>query len=77
MVVPRGRAARLLAGLLRFVGLWAGISGAYAVMGGGTCPCCGNPGCPVGIAGIYGAVGSLIIDYGRRWLAAIRNRIGR
>ena len=78
-VVPRGRAARLLAGLLRFFGLWAGISGAYAVMGGGACPCCGNPGCPVGIgiAGIFGALGSLIINYGRRGFAAIRSRIKR
>ena len=78
-VVPRGRATRLLAGLLRFFGLWAGISGAYAAMGGGTCPCCGNPGCPVGIgiAGIVGAVGSLIINHGRRGFAVIRSRIRR
>jgi len=78
-VVPRGRAARLLVGLLRFFGLWAGISGAYATMGGGACPCCGNPGCPVGIggAGIVGALGSLLINYGRRGLAAVRNRIRR
>jgi hypothetical protein len=79
MVEPRGHAARLLAGGLRFFGLWAGISGAYTVMGGGTCPCCGNPGCPVGlgVAGIFGALGSLIINYGRRWFAAIRNHAKR
>ncbi|MEO0086131.1 MAG: hypothetical protein ABIK37_05815 [candidate division WOR-3 bacterium] len=78
-VVPRGRAARVLANLLRFIGLWAGISAAYAAMGGGACPCCGNPGCPVGIgvAGIVGALGSLIINYGRRWFATIRTRLGR
>lgn len=78
-VVPSGRAARVLANLLRFLGLWAGISGAYAVVGGGACPCCGNPGCPVGIgiAGIFGALGSLIINYGRRWLAVIRSRTRR
>ncbi len=76
-IVPRGRAARILAGLLRFFGLWAGISGAYAVMGGGACPCCGNPGCPVGLgaAAILGAIGSILINYGRRGLAAIRSRI--
>ena len=76
-VVPRGRAAQVLAGLLRFFGLWAGISGAYAVMGGGTCPCCGNPGCPVGvgIAGIFGAFGSLLITQGRHLLTGIRRRL--
>jgi hypothetical protein len=75
MVVPRGRAARILAGLLRFFGLWAGISGAYAVMGGGACPCCGNPGCPVGLgaAAILGASGSFIIVKGRGFLARLRN----
>lgn len=74
-VVPRGRAARILAGLLRFFGLWAGISGAYAVMGGGACPCCGNPGCPVGLgaAAILGALGSFIIVKGRGLLARLRN----
>ncbi|MEO0086257.1 MAG: hypothetical protein ABIK37_06455 [candidate division WOR-3 bacterium] len=74
-VVPRGRAARVLANLLRFAGLWAGISGVYAAVGGGACPCCGNPGCPVGIglAGIVGAIGSLIINHGRRWLDVIRD----
>ncbi len=78
-VVPGSRAARVLANLLRFLGLWAGISAAYAAMGGGTCPCCGNPGCPVGIgvAGIFGALGSLIINYGHRGFTAVRNRIGR
>lgn len=78
-VVPSGRAARVLANLLRFFGLWAGISGAYAAVGGGACPCCGNPGCPVGIgiAGIFGALGSLIINYGRRGFAIIRSRIKR
>jgi hypothetical protein len=77
-IAPRGRAARLLAGLLRFFGLWAGISGAYAMMGG-TCPCCGNPGCPVGlgVAAILGALGSLIINYGRRWFTAVRSHMWR
>ena len=75
-VVPRGRAAQLLAGLLRFFGLWAAISGAYAVMGG-TCPFCGSPACPVGlgVAGIFGALGSLILTQGRHLLAVIRDRL--
>lgn len=78
-VVPRGRAASVIANLFRFFGLWGSISAAYAAMGGGACPCCGNPGCPVGIgvAGIVGALGSLIINYGRRGFTAVRNRIGR
>lgn len=70
--VPRGRAAQVFASLLRFFGLWAGISAAYAAMGDRACPCCGNPGCPVGIgtAGIFGALGSVIVNYGRRWFGA-------
>jgi len=75
-VVPRGRAARLLAGLLRFFGLWAAISGAYAMIGG-TCPFCGNPSCPVGlgVAGIFGVLGSLILTQGRHLSTAIRRRL--
>jgi hypothetical protein len=76
MVEPSGRAARLLARLLRFFGLWVGISGTYAVMCG-TCPFCGRPGCPVGlgVAGIFGALGSLILTQGRYLFAAIRGRL--
>lgn len=75
-VVPRGRAASVIASLLRFFGLWAGIAGAYAAMGGGACPCCGNPNCPVGIgvAGIFGAIGSLIILKGRNLIARLRRK---
>jgi hypothetical protein len=79
-VVPRGVAARGLAALLRFFGLWAGISGAYAVMGG-TCPCCGRVGCPVGIgaAAVLGGLGSLFVFKGRAlltrlWLSLRRGR---
>ena len=66
----------MLAGLLRFSGLWVGISGTYAVMCG-TCPFCGRPGCPVGIgvAGMFGALGSLILTQGRHLYAAIRRRL--
>ena len=75
-IEPRGRAARMLAGLLRFFGLWVGISGTYAVMCG-TCPFCGRPGCPVGIgvAGIFGALGSVILTKGSHLFAAIRGRL--
>jgi hypothetical protein len=75
-IEPRGRAARLLAGWLRFFGLWAGISGTYALMCG-TCPFCGRPGCPVGlgVAGIFGASGSLLLTQGRHVLAVIRRRL--
>jgi hypothetical protein len=75
-VEPRGRAARLLAGLLRFFGLWAAITGAYAVMGG-TCPFCGNSACPVGLgfAGILGALGSLVLTQGRRLFTSVRRAL--
>ena len=76
--VPRGRFARVLAGLLRFLGLWVGISGTYA-MAGATCPCCGKPGCPVGWGGaaILGALGSLIVLKGRALLTRLRRSLGR
>jgi len=38
----------ILPGVLRFLGLWAGISGGYLTMGS-TCPCCGRPGLNAGI----------------------------
>jgi len=68
-------APRLLAGLLRFFVLRAGISGAYALMCG-TCPFCGRPGCPVGlgVAGIFGAFGSLVLTQGRHLLTVIRRK---
>ena len=66
----------MLAGMLRFSGLWVGISGTYAVMCG-TCPFCGRPGCPVGIgvAGMFGALGSVILTQGRNLYVAIRDRL--
>jgi len=74
-IIPRGQAARMLAGLLRFFGAWAAITGAYAMFGG-TCPFCGNPSCPVGIgvAGIFGALGSIILTQGRHIWAVIRGK---
>ena len=66
----------MLAGLLRFSGLWVGISGTCAVMCG-TCPFCGRPGCPVGIgvAVMFGALGSVILTQGRNLYVAIRGRL--
>ncbi|MEN9979414.1 MAG: hypothetical protein ABIK38_03600 [candidate division WOR-3 bacterium] len=51
-----------LPGILRLLGFWAGITGGYATFGS-TCPCCGRPGCPVGlgIAALFGALGSVLI----------------
>jgi len=74
-VTPRDRSAAVLAGILRFLGLWAGVSGAYLAVGG-TCPCCGRPGCPVGIgsAAILGALGSLTVLKGRALLARLRRK---
>ncbi len=59
--------------ILRFFGLWAGITGGYATVGS-TCPCCGRPGCPVnfGIATIFGAIGASLV-LGRRILFSLTN----
>ncbi|MEO0026428.1 MAG: hypothetical protein ABIK54_06685 [candidate division WOR-3 bacterium] len=58
MKTPR----HLLPQVLRLFGLWAGITGGYVTIGS-TCPCCGKPGCSVGlsIAAIFGALGSVLI----------------
>ena len=76
--VPRGRVAHALAGLLRFSRHWAAISAVYVTFGS-ACSSYGHPDFPVniGIVGIFGVLGALTVNYGRRWLAAIRNRIGR
>ncbi|MEO0080061.1 MAG: hypothetical protein ABIK44_05240 [candidate division WOR-3 bacterium] len=73
MKAPKHR--HILPGVLRFFGLWAGISGGYATIGS-TCPCCGRPACPVGlgIAALFGALGSFIINYGRRWGVSLFKR---
>jgi len=44
--------------LLRLFGAWLGFSGLY-LLTGGSCPCCGRPDCPVGMAGA-GVVGGLV-----------------
>ena len=76
--VPRGRFARALAGLLRFLGFWVGITGLYA-MSGAPCPCCGKPTCPVGWSGaaILGALGSLIVLKGRLVVSALHAALNR
>jgi hypothetical protein len=77
-VVPRGRAARALAGLLRFSRHWATISAAYVAFGS-ACSSYGRYDFPVniGIVGILGVVGALTVNYGRRWLATIKTRLRR
>ncbi|MEO0010404.1 MAG: hypothetical protein ABIK51_07825 [candidate division WOR-3 bacterium] len=66
MKTPR----HLLPQVLRLFGLWAGITGGYATFGS-TCPCCGSRGCPVGlgIAAVFGALGSFFLLKGRTRLA--------
>jgi len=63
----------ILPGVLRFIGLWAGLSGGYLTMGS-TCPCCGRPGCPVGLslAVLLGAFGSALINFGRNIISLFR-----
>lgn len=78
---PRLRPPRLLPGLLRFFGFWAGFTGLYMVSVT-ACPCCGARTCPVGwtTAAALGAVGSLIILKGRAVIGLLRkarNRAGR
>ncbi len=71
--IPRSRAVRVLAGLLRFSRHWAAISAAYLAFGS-ACSSYGRPDFPVsiGIVGILGVLGALILNHGRRWLAVIR-----
>jgi len=58
------------------LGLWAGLSGGYLTMGS-TCPCCSRPGCPVGlgIAALFGALGSALVNFGRNWLGRLQRWI--
>jgi len=44
--------------ILQFFGLWGGAAAMYAGTSA-ACPCCGQPGCPVGIAGA-GFVGLVV-----------------
>jgi hypothetical protein len=52
----------IFANAARFCGLWFGVSALY-IGTGGTCPCCGQQGCPAGIAGagFLGAVLSAVV----------------
>lgn len=53
--------------IFQFFGLWGGAAAMYAGTGA-ACPCCGQPGCPVGIAGagVVGLVVAGIIQLFRR-----------
>jgi hypothetical protein len=67
----------ILPGVLRFFGLWAGFTGSYQALGS-TCPCCSRPGCPVGlgIAALFGALGSFFVLKGKAILSRLRlNRV--
>lgn len=66
------RKNRLFGGILRFAGWWLGFAGVYAMAG--SCPCCGQVGCPVGAsgAGIVGGLMALGIQNGaafRQWVS--------
>ncbi|MGB9742504.1 MAG: hypothetical protein ACP5JB_03965 [candidate division WOR-3 bacterium] len=76
MKTPNHR--HILHGVLRLLGLWAGLTGGYQTMGS-TCPCCGRPGCPVGlgIAALFGLVGSALILKGKTILTGIGLRLNR
>jgi len=61
--------------LWRFLGFWMGISGLYA--SSTVCPCCGQVGCPVGLAaaGVLGGGLAFILTYARRIWNRIRDRL--
>lgn len=62
----------LLKKLIRFVGTWLGFTGLYGLTGG-TCPCCGQPTCPVGLAGA-GFVGGILAMILHLWRLARQPR---
>ncbi len=74
----KGRVARGLVAVLRFLGLWTGISGIYA-RAGATCPFCGQPGCPVGLgaAASVGLLGSFFVLKGRKLAARAWDTVRR
>ena len=70
---PTPRAQKSFAGvILRFSGWAVGFAGLFAM--GGTCPFCGQQGCPVGTAsaGIVGLTFASLIQWGKRCFSAIR-----
>jgi hypothetical protein len=67
------RAHKSFAGvILRFSGWAAGFAGLFAM--GGTCPFCGQQGCPVGTAsaGIVGLTFASLMQWGKRGFSAIK-----
>jgi hypothetical protein len=67
------RAHKSFAGVIfRFSGWAVGFAGLFAM--GGTCPFCGQQGCPVGTAsaGIIGLTFASLIQWGKRGLSPIR-----
>jgi hypothetical protein len=70
-----GKRKLLLGRLLRFFGWWLGFTGLYSMTG--TCPVCGQQGCPVGLAsaGIVGAFFALCVQNWKRFFGFLRSRI--
>jgi hypothetical protein len=67
------RAQKSIPGIIfRFSGWAVGFAGLFAM--GGTCPFCGQQGCPVGTASasIIGLTFASLIQWGKRGLSAIR-----
>lgn len=60
MIIKRCGRPELRGSVGRFVTQWAAFSSLFAVAGG-NCPCCGQPGCPVGAVGV-GAFGAVIMS---------------
>ena len=67
----------VIGGLLRFFSWWLVFFGIYA--SSSVCPCCGTPGCPVGVgaAGIIGGCFAALWTYGRAGLDRLKALIGR
>jgi len=55
--------------LSRFSGYWAGMTSLFVLSGNVTCPCCGQPSCPIGIvnASIFGAVCACGMNWFTHW----------
>jgi hypothetical protein len=67
------RAQKSFAGVIfRFSGWAVGFAGLFAM--GGTCPFCGQQGCPVGTAsaGIIGLTFASLIQWGKRGFSAVK-----
>jgi hypothetical protein len=60
--------------LFRFVAPWFGFSSLYAM--GSVCPCCGQQGCPVGLAsaGAVGAFFALCVQDWKRFFRFLKHK---